>query len=171
MSMKKNAKEIINLILIAIMIFVLGFNFVLKPSVIVTNSTVIEKVFNSNRQDVIMAQNPNVNYTLFYLQCDYVCSNQCLQTESNTKEMFVKCIESKCNCKFIEEKRYSLKQHLIAFIMTISVFGFIGYFVFNVSNIEKKHKIKEQCEYNSECSDNEYLNIEEEFDHLKENLI
>lgn len=67
MSMKKNAKEIINLILIAIMIFVLGFNFVLKPSVIVTNSPVIEKVFNSNRQNVIMAQNPNVNYTLFYL--------------------------------------------------------------------------------------------------------
>ena len=78
MSMKKNAKEIINLILIAIMIFVLGFNFVLKPSVIVTNSPVIEKVFNSNRQDVIMAQNPNVNYTLFYtkilsnLQKDYL---------------------------------------------------------------------------------------------------
>ena len=67
MSMKKNAKEIINLILIAIMIFVLGFNFVLKPSVIVTNSPVIEKVFNSNMQDVIMAQTPNVNYTLFYL--------------------------------------------------------------------------------------------------------
>ena len=63
MSMKKNAKEIINLILIAIMIFVLGFNFVLKPSVIVTNSPVIEKVFNSNRQDVIMAQNPNVIYS------------------------------------------------------------------------------------------------------------
>ena len=67
MSMKTNAKEIINLILIAIMIIVLGFNFLLKPSVIVTNSPVIETVFNSTTQNVIMAQNPNVNYTLFYL--------------------------------------------------------------------------------------------------------
>lgn len=84
--------------------------------------------------------------------------------------MFVKCIESKCNCNFIEEKGFSLKQHIIAFLMTISVFGFIGYFVFNVSNIEKKNKKKEQYK-NVEYSDNEYLNIEEEYDHLKENLI
>lgn len=62
MSMKTNAREIINLILIAIMIIVLGYNFLLKPSVIVTNSPVIETVFNSNTQNVIMAQNPNVNY-------------------------------------------------------------------------------------------------------------
>ena len=61
MSMKTNAKEIINLILIAIMIFVLGINFILKPSVLVTNSPVIEKIFNSNEENIIMAQNVNVS--------------------------------------------------------------------------------------------------------------